>query len=349
MVETAIVAPLFVTLVFWSAFFFDFVQIRLKVQEAARFAAWEFTAYPLSDYVGADHEAAYQRAATGVRARTREIYRSLRSEDRGPPQPRLTVTYAYEDVAFENEEVELVDSGLLRAPALPDGLGEVATTLLDGVDDARRLVSDRMRFDEKGVISATVTAKVRHGLMPRDAFTKENRGWLTKAMYSTAEYTLTDKATVLADAWTLHDGREVVPTRADAPYYDQSDLGFYAQVSRGHMLGLFDDVPLLGQLGNTVDSIADYIEDFLGIPSFTNAHLASASYEHASADDMIRLDTDERQKRFHTLPAREACTSPICAYDESEYSKTLRMRGDWYMGCPEPQHTPGACEWRDTN
>ena len=38
------------TLLLFSIYFYEVIQIKLKTQEVARFAAWEFTGYPLHDY-----------------------------------------------------------------------------------------------------------------------------------------------------------------------------------------------------------------------------------------------------------------------------------------------------------
>src|SRR5512137_163924 len=50
LVEFAIVAPLIIMVLMFSIWFVELVQIKLKVQEAARYAAWEATSYKLHDY-----------------------------------------------------------------------------------------------------------------------------------------------------------------------------------------------------------------------------------------------------------------------------------------------------------
>lgn len=50
LVEVALVLPLFVMLLLFAQWIWEIGQIRLKAQEAARYAAWEATAYPLHDY-----------------------------------------------------------------------------------------------------------------------------------------------------------------------------------------------------------------------------------------------------------------------------------------------------------
>ena len=49
--ELAIVGVLMIPIMMYAAYFYDALQIKLKVQEAARFAAFEWTNNPLHDYV----------------------------------------------------------------------------------------------------------------------------------------------------------------------------------------------------------------------------------------------------------------------------------------------------------
>ena len=48
--EFAIVTPLLILIIFFAVWFHELVHIKLKLQEAGRYAAWEATAYPLHDY-----------------------------------------------------------------------------------------------------------------------------------------------------------------------------------------------------------------------------------------------------------------------------------------------------------
>jgi Flp pilus assembly protein TadG len=50
LVEFAIVAPLIVMILLFAIWFYELIHIKLKVQEATRYAAWEATAFPLHDY-----------------------------------------------------------------------------------------------------------------------------------------------------------------------------------------------------------------------------------------------------------------------------------------------------------
>ena len=48
--EIALVAPILLALIFYSLVFTELVRARFKLQEGARYAAWELTSHPLSDY-----------------------------------------------------------------------------------------------------------------------------------------------------------------------------------------------------------------------------------------------------------------------------------------------------------
>jgi Flp pilus assembly protein TadG len=345
-VETALIVPIFVVLVYWSALFYDIVQLRLKVQEAARFAAWEMTAYELSDYRTQDHQGAFAQAAGSISGRAETLYRSLHSEDEADAHPRLMVTYEYQGVNFTNAEVELTAAAARSLAGVIDGdMGEMALQVMDQVDDAFRWVLNQYGFNSRGLVTAEVNATVWPRLMPRTLLQREDGGFYRHRIIEATEYNLSARASVVADAWTLHFGESTRPTgRTDGDYGDNP---FYLQVNRSHMLGLHQ----IGPLGRIVDVLHDiqaWVEDLVPLPLFTRAHVASMNYQFGDARDreQFRLDTGPRsQKTFHTNPSREVCQGIICAYNMSEYSRTLQMRGNYYMGCPQAQSAPGECNW----
>ncbi|RMG12574.1 MAG: pilus assembly protein [Deltaproteobacteria bacterium] len=332
MVETALMAPIFVVLVMWAAFFYDFVQLRIKVLEAARFAAWEFTAYPLSDYDTGSHGARFNDAVPRVRTDVQRLYASLDSSDQAPTaHPRLATRYSFEGVDFENKPVRMLAGDV---PGIdPDSdLGMVTGYVFDAVGDALDYVLNRMGYNDRGLVTAQTSARIEHALMPR-TFLPEFYG---TDLYPTPSYTVTARAAVVADGWTLHDGRTVVQM-ADSP--------FQKQVQRAHTLGITDSIPGLSTFFDVVDKVGDYVEDFFNLPNPLNARLAAKRYTQPPGGNTLHLDTDEYQKEFDTLPVREQCQYGGCRPEDSDYGRTLKMRGDYYMGCPEPERMPGQCRW----
>ncbi len=339
MVETALVIPIFVTLVFWAAFFFDLVDLRMRLQESARFAAWEATAYPLSDYENSDHDGAWSTAQAGIATAYTDLYSDLDSSDRRAVKPRLASDFVVEPVVLGNDEVRMADTAGARDVLPGDDFTEVADALGSVLDSALGEVMDAMAFNTRGLVTAEVKVTVHHKLLPRGYFTEDNKGFFSRAMYDTTSFEMRERAALIADGWTLHDGRSVL--------HEDRDLPFYRQVSRGHMLGALSSVPILETLAAVIDAVGDFVEDFFGIPTFTNGRLASQSYLAGDDSDRTPLATDELQKNFHTAPVLDTCGGGGCPYGASEYAKTLRMRGDYYLGCPVPQSMPGKCVWRD--
>jgi hypothetical protein len=66
--ELAILAPVFLALIVGSFHLTDMVRAVLKVQEAGRLYAWEFTAHPLSDFQATNHGARFEAARAGASA-----------------------------------------------------------------------------------------------------------------------------------------------------------------------------------------------------------------------------------------------------------------------------------------
>jgi len=66
-VELAILLPVFVALILFSLFFLELVRTRLRLLEVGRYAAWNLSAYPITDFQTGRHQEAFSRAAAAVR------------------------------------------------------------------------------------------------------------------------------------------------------------------------------------------------------------------------------------------------------------------------------------------
>src|SRR6476469_9248791 len=86
MVEFALVVPIFITMFLWSMYLTEIVRMRLHLQEAARYVAFEMTSYNLSDFEKADHDAAYNEAMGAVIKDADEKFKDFDSiEDSAKP------------------------------------------------------------------------------------------------------------------------------------------------------------------------------------------------------------------------------------------------------------------------
>jgi hypothetical protein len=88
--ELALTLPLFVAALLGSAVLTEIALHRLKVQEAARFAAWEMPAYSLTDVEGGDARGSFERAAREVEAAAQARYQDLDSVEPSAPAPFFT-------------------------------------------------------------------------------------------------------------------------------------------------------------------------------------------------------------------------------------------------------------------
>src|SRR5262249_29248886 len=80
--EFALVAPILIALILYSLFFSELLRARLKLQEVARYAAWEIDSHPLSDYGTARPYAAFERAKSGTERDAETRYASLDALER---------------------------------------------------------------------------------------------------------------------------------------------------------------------------------------------------------------------------------------------------------------------------
>jgi hypothetical protein len=101
-----------VPLMLYAAYFYDALQIKLKVQEAARFATFEWANNPLHDYhegTSSAHRRLQQRARNSIEDGVRKIYRDLNSAtSNAPPVTRLAVNYTEPRVRARLEEAPLI-------------------------------------------------------------------------------------------------------------------------------------------------------------------------------------------------------------------------------------------------
>lgn len=152
--ELAIVAPLFILLLFWAQFFVDVGLLKLKVDEAARYAVWEM---------------AVQRPAAEVQAEVSQRFADLASPaqiDR--PAPFGTRSFPLATVLVP----ELADTNDVPFDAYvrPPGGGGLINAILSFinryVNGAVQWVLERMNFSTRGEARATVQFRTQNTLFP---------------------------------------------------------------------------------------------------------------------------------------------------------------------------------------
>ncbi len=158
MVEFAIVAPVLVSLVFFADFFHSAVVVKLKTQEAAHFAAWEFTSLPLSDYyqgTAAAHQALFDKATNLIKTDLTAKYAGFDSSNPSAAQSDFVAQHALRTdpahLTFNLGDVPLdSQSTLSQIPGIGGLLGTLMSAGLDVVGPSR------FGYTMKGLVTVKV-------------------------------------------------------------------------------------------------------------------------------------------------------------------------------------------------
>lgn len=153
--EFAIVAPLFIILIYWSQFFADLGILKLKAEEAARYATWEMTAH---------------RATSAVSNEIQTRFVDLESPAaRNGTKPAGALSWPAVTVARVNiqDRIEAKFSGRIEQPA-SDGsfLGDVIEAVSKFLNKAADWVIKQLEFDTRGMARSEVTFTAQNKLFP---------------------------------------------------------------------------------------------------------------------------------------------------------------------------------------
>ncbi|MFM2152033.1 MAG: hypothetical protein RL199_468 [Pseudomonadota bacterium] len=155
--EFVIVLPLFVLLVYWAQFFTDLGIFKLKTEEAARFAVWEFAA---------------QRSPADIDQDLRAKFLDLSS----PDDRRSTTGAPYGTLSFPRVEVagpivfkddlDTAFDGRLARPTAGGLLGSIQRFFVGFFNWGVARLLDRYGLNTKGEATATVTLRAPNTLFP---------------------------------------------------------------------------------------------------------------------------------------------------------------------------------------
>jgi hypothetical protein len=154
--ELAIVAPLFILLMFWAQFFTDLGVLRLKADEAARFVLWEAAAHRKDTEIVQEVKDRFADLSSPT-SRTGQAPYGVRSF-KSVTVPTVTITEV--DSKFSSDaRVANPGSG---GGFLSDVLRFVNNLLGKAVDAVLGLYN----FNTKGALQATVTLQAQNSLFP---------------------------------------------------------------------------------------------------------------------------------------------------------------------------------------
>jgi hypothetical protein len=332
-VEFALVAPLLVLLVLYSIYFTELMQAKLKLLEAARFAAWEMTSFPLSDYGSRRHQEVFHQAAGDVAQATEDRYRHL--DGRTPfgfatSVDTFQTTLSQTPIASSRRIDELSTGGTSEGTAWTSSIFSVAR---GGLGTALQ----KLGFNTQGQIRAQVSTAVVNRLLPQHLLDRD----LTRLA-------LEAELTLVADGWSLTDGADSVIRNGRAGQHrsGREPSGLYTQVRRMDFLGVREmlgaKVPVPAILGSFLPNpLGTYVVSHNYQPEPPGTNKAGCNYlqkyppEAKAGLNNLQLSSKldhQRPKCFDTSPFRDQAK-----YDDSLYIQMFKSRGDWFMGCKHPE------------
>jgi hypothetical protein len=349
LVEFAIVVPLIVTVFLFAQWGWELVQIKLKIQEAARFAAWEATAYPLHDYDKGKADG-FSKMRTSVMAETMMRYGDLNSATNIPSgltiwsatwtPPVVMITNGQEEMIYGGGIVNLIFNIVSQVGALIAGLlyssqNVFALSLItsaswksSGSGAGKALAGlfgpTEWGFNKSGYITARVGTYVQNNWF--------NIRLIGKQIFSNPGLLIYESHGVLADSWRLNKsgdkawkkGSDSSPGFSSGAMYKQVErMYLMTKTTRGVAKGMFASMvysPMMASLGGSLTSMPPALGDFIK-PS-----VVMGSYKGGQqTSGQISLREDVGTRKYDSSPMRGA------------YADSLKQRGEHFMGCKEAE------------
>lgn len=362
MVEFALTVPLLVTILMFSMFITDIARVKLKMQEASRYAAWEMTSHLLTDFGSHDHDGAFNVAMQETLKDVKERYKDLDSVEDNAGTESMIFKYGQLNVTLENQQVALISN-----PALVlGGGGGFFSDMINAVNGGVSKVIDIWGFNPKGQVQARVEMEVENKFLPK--------GFLdgVGGMYNTdhhggvnlAKLKMHNRFAMIASGWHLADGADQTvsdKTNTAGDHNDGSKGGMWSQVDQMTYLGLKNAAQ------SKIGGLAD-VAKYFPIPQFWETFVVSHNYgledrperqpgggphgQHlcnvetrraGGYNGLHNMATDKgshprllkggsyddyRMRCFDTAPFRDQA-----AHEKSLYRDVFMARGEWFMGC----------------
>ncbi|MBM7115606.1 pilus assembly protein [Archangium primigenium] len=335
MVEFALVAPILVSILFFSIYLTDIIRAKYKLQEASRYVAWEMSSYTLSDFGSANHDQAFQTALDSAKQEATSRFDDLDSVDVGSKFGTLLSASAPE-VKVTNQAVAGIDLS-----AVTSGGGSAGQPL--------NYLLDHFKFNTKGQVEVELTSRLSaNNLMPRGYLQKEQGGFYTVDNWGGRDLrnmSIKNRYTLIANGWHLPDGGDAVMSdkRAGDHKGGGTRHGIALQVDRMKFLGAGNF------LADTKLDRVTKVFDF-AFPAFFGTFVTAHNYkpspsgsrgcnkdQHTASVGLNNLqeipglddtDIDKNQRCFDTAPFRDTQT-----YSRSLYKNIFEARGEHFMGC----------------
>ena len=353
--EFALVVPMVVMILLFSVWFLELVQVRLKVQEAARYVAWEATAFKLHDYKTGKADG-FSKAQSAIMKEAQRRYADLDSTTHrhtpkrifsaGFSKPLMFLTQQQE-LAFPigggigNMIYRLVMSGrAARYGLFYSSTNRTAKLLRNKVGANVAFGPSAWGFNQNGYVTSTVSTLLVNMWANRGTIGVTGEKILKDgAMF----HLLSEQYKLLVDDWHLYDGNDAVGGSKDP---GKSGGAYWKQVDRMY---------LMTKKGKTVlnTRVAEYAAKMtmaimnVGVPAITTfnpltdivkAKVVSKRYGpkqgQKGTSGKVTLKEDESGRTKKTYDTSPACYGTSCpANGLKDYGKTLKERGEHFMGC----------------
>ena len=361
--EFAIVVPIIVMVLLFAVWFSELVTIKLKTQEAARYTAWEVTAYKMHDYHRGS-SALSGLASTALNKATKEAAQRYSDLDSTSTMPRghkvFSAGWTPPIITAVNQQEEAIYGG-----AIVNFIFNIAAAVVDifsalsfkngnyvamalvalgkdygGARTARMFGSSEWGFNKAGYVTATVFTMVDNKWLNRGMKWRND----SKGAYMKSPFFLffQESHGIMADSWNLYQGSDVYGSK-DRPGADKAEkTAYWKQVDRIYFVNK--------RTRSVAKGIINAWQVFMGLamamtfnpspggPSpadFMKTAVVSKNYKDASSGK-VPIVEDGGTKNYDSTPVCGGKGSN-CSGGASlkPYGETLEQRGEYFMGCKQ--------------
>lgn len=346
--EMAIMVPVIVGLLLFSFYFWEIIQVKLKLQEAVRFAAWEFTGYPLHDYRSGDNSNLYsiysQKIKQETQARYEDLDSSTKSGSKNTKHSFMVTEWELQSVKIQRSSPPNVTGSILSELGFSIALNieawleslirdfpniYTADLQLYAVRNVNSLPR-RWRFNTESYVKVTVTAYVMNKFLPRSYMDRGDQRWFINRFLEKTKLKLTEHLELVADSWRLNDGRDVGIGERDNQFYNQVERIYLIDKNRSKSLRALLQTVKKTTRWTTFTFTGNFPDPEIPV-------LVSYNYAHNQKQitrGRVKLQVDGGRAEFDTAPLLRGEKFR----QREPYYETLINRGRYFMGCPEPMN-----------
>lgn len=361
--EFAIVVPIVVMVFMFSIWFLELVQIKLKVQEAARYVAWEAQSYPLHDYDKGKSalSSLASQMSQKVTKEAKQRYEDLDSASTMSKGHRIfSAAFTPPLILTMNQPEEAIYGGPIVnfifgvGAAIFDFLSAlsyknpnyVAMALIAAGKDYGAALADRTfgsaewGFNRNGYIQATVSTIVTNRWYQRGVVWGEG-GERDTTMPNWGVF-ITESHGVMADSWDLNKGDDVYGNTLrpgvskSSPYWKQVDRMYMVNSkARGVAKGFVNFFRLAMRMALAMTFTMATPPGGLSEGDFMQTAVVSKNYTTPQSGRVqISQDRGSTQS-YDTAPVCGSSSGSGCPGGDSlkPYGETLDDRGKYFMGC----------------